>query len=59
MLKKDRELLWIPVLSFVSSIVVLGAAAVPTLALIDTSGSGEESTANPRSPSSAWWRCSP
>lgn len=44
-LRQDRELLLIPVLSFLSSVVVLGALLVPTLALLDT-GSGEE-TANP------------
>ena len=46
-LKKDRELLIIPVLSFVSAIVVLGALLVPTIALIDTSGTGEEGSADP------------
>jgi hypothetical protein len=44
-LRQDRELLWIPVLSFLSAAVVLGALLVPTIALLDT-GSGEE-TANP------------
>ena len=49
-LKKDRELLWIPVLSFLTSVVVLAALLVPTIALLDTgnnSGSGEESSADP------------
>jgi len=46
-LKKDRELLLIPVLSFVSAVVVLGALLVPTLALIDTSGTGEEGSGSP------------
>jgi hypothetical protein len=46
-LKMDRELLIIPVLSFVSAIVVLGALLVPTIALIDTSGTGEEGSADP------------
>jgi hypothetical protein len=46
-LKMDRELLIIPVLSFVSAIVVLGALLVPTIALIDTSGAGEEGSADP------------
>jgi hypothetical protein len=44
-LRHDRELLLIPVLSFVSALVVLAALLVPTIALLDT-GSGEE-TANP------------
>jgi uncharacterized protein DUF6159 len=46
-LKKDRELLLIPVLSFVSAVVVLGALLIPTIALIDTSGSGEDGSASP------------
>lgn len=44
-LRQDRELLLIPLLSFVSALVVLGALLVPALALLDT-GSGEE-TASP------------
>ncbi|MEM7141615.1 MAG: DUF6159 family protein [Actinomycetota bacterium] len=49
-LKKDRELLWIPVLSFLASVVVLAVLLVPTLALIDTSsstGSGDETSVDP------------
>lgn len=50
-LKKDRELLWIPVLSFLAMAVVLAALLVPTIALVDTSSSttasGEETTADP------------
>ena len=44
-LRQDRELLVIPLLSFVSVLVVLGALLVPTLALLDT-GSGDD-TASP------------
>lgn len=46
-LKKDRELLVIPLLSFLASAVVLAALLVPTLALIDTSGTGDEGSADP------------
>ncbi|MDW3217480.1 MAG: DUF6159 family protein [Acidimicrobiales bacterium] len=49
-LRKDRELLWIPVLSFLASVVVLAALLVPAIALIDTSSttsSGEETTVDP------------
>ncbi|MDG2027975.1 MAG: DUF6159 family protein [Acidimicrobiales bacterium] len=49
-LKKDRELLWIPVLSFLASIVVLAALLVPAIALLDTSsssGTGDETSADP------------
>lgn len=49
-LRKDRELLWIPVLSFLASIVVLAALLVPAIALIDTSSTtstGEETTVDP------------
>ncbi|MEQ8840158.1 MAG: DUF6159 family protein [Acidimicrobiales bacterium] len=42
-LRQDRELLLIPVLSFVSALVVLGALLIPTIALLDT-GSAEESS---------------
>ncbi|MEZ5247571.1 MAG: DUF6159 family protein [Acidimicrobiales bacterium] len=44
-LRQDRELLVIPLLSFVSALVVLAALLVPTIALLDT-GSGED-TASP------------
>lgn len=40
-LRQDRELLLIPVLSFVSALVVLAVLLVPTIALLDT-GSGDE-----------------
>lgn len=43
-LKKDRELLIIPVLSFVSALVVLAALLVPAIAILDTSGSDESSS---------------
>lgn len=46
-LKQDRELLLIPLLSFIASAVVLAALLVPTIALIDTSGTGEESSGDP------------
>jgi Family of unknown function (DUF6159) len=46
-LKKDRELLVIPVLSFVSAIVVLAALMIPAIALIDTSGTGEDGSGGP------------
>ncbi len=42
-LRQDRELLLIPVLSFVSSLVVLGALLVPTLAVLDTSAGEDQS----------------
>ena len=44
-LRQDRELLVIPLLAFVSVLVVLGALLVPTVALLDT-GSGDD-TASP------------
>jgi len=40
-LRQDRELLLLPVLSFLSALVVLAALLVPTLAILDTN-SGEE-----------------
>ena len=46
-LRKDRELLVIPVLAFFSSAVVLAALLVPTIAVIDTSGSGGEGSGGP------------
>ena len=46
-LKKDRELLVIPVLSFVSAIVVLAVLLIPAIALIDTSGTGEDGSGGP------------
>jgi hypothetical protein len=42
-LRKDRELLVLPVLSFVTSIVVLALLWLPTLSAIDTSGLAGES----------------
>ena len=42
-LQKDRELLVLPVLSFVTSIVVLALLWLPTLSAIDTSGLAGES----------------
>jgi len=49
-LRHDRELLFIPILSFLSAIGVIVILAIPTIALLDTSSSstaGEESTASP------------
>jgi hypothetical protein len=45
-LKKDRELLWFPVMSFLASIVVIVVFAIPTIAISETtdSVSGEETT---------------
>ncbi len=42
-LRKDRELLLLPVLSFLASIVVLALLWLPTLNAIDTSGLADES----------------
>jgi len=42
-LRQDRELLLLPVLSFLSALVVLGALLVPTLAILDTSAGEEQS----------------
>ena len=42
-LRKDRELLLLPVLSFLASIVVLALLWLPTLSAIDTSGLADES----------------
>jgi hypothetical protein len=42
-LRKDRELLLLPVLSFLASIVVLAILWLPTLSAIDTSGLADES----------------
>ena len=42
-LRKDRELLLLPVLSFLASIVVLALPWLPTLSAIDTSGLADES----------------
>lgn len=48
-LKKDRELLWFPVMSFFASIVVIVVAAIPIIAMIDTTNTatGEQTTVNP------------
>ncbi len=48
-LKKDRELLWFPVMSFFASVLVILAVAVPIIAMIDTTttAAGEETTVNP------------
>ncbi|MFQ5558202.1 MAG: DUF6159 family protein [Acidimicrobiales bacterium] len=48
-LKKDRELLWFPVLSFLASIVVIVVIASPVIAMIDTTttAGGEETTVSP------------
>ncbi len=42
-LRKDRELLVLPVLSFVTSIATLTLLWIPTVAAVDTSGLGDES----------------
>jgi len=42
-LRKDRELLLLPVLSFLASILVLALLWLPTLSAIDTSGLADES----------------
>ncbi len=48
-LRHDRELLFIPILSFFTAVGVIVVLAIPTIALLDTSSTsaGEESTANP------------
>jgi len=48
-LRHDRELLFIPILSFLTAVGVIVVLAIPTIALLDTSSStaGEESTASP------------
>lgn len=48
-LKQDRELLWLPVLSFLASIVLIVAVAIPAIAMIDTTDSptGEETSVSP------------
>ena len=43
-LKKDRELLWIPVLSFLVSAVVIGVVAAVTFVTLSTTSSGGETT---------------
>ena len=48
-LRHDRELLFIPILSFLSAVGVIVVLAIPMIALLDTSstGSGEDSTVSP------------
>ena len=46
-LRKDRELLLLPVLSFLVSIVVLAMLWIPTLLSIDTAGLADEATELP------------
>ncbi len=48
-LKKDRELLWFPVMSFFASVAVVVAVAIPIIAMIDTTttAAGEETSVNP------------
>jgi len=48
-LKKDRELLWFPVMSFFASAVVILVVAIPIIAMVDTTttATGEQTTVNP------------
>ncbi len=48
-LKKDRELLWFPVMSFFASVVVIVAVAIPIIAMVDTTNTatGEQTSVNP------------
>ncbi len=48
-LKKDRELLWFPVMSFFASIAVIVAVAIPMIAMVDTTttATGDQTTVNP------------
>ncbi len=48
-LRHDRELLFIPILSFLTAAGVIVVLAIPTIALLDTSSTnaGEESTSSP------------
>jgi len=48
-LKKDRELLWFPVMSFFASIAVIVVVAIPMIAMVDTttSATGDQTTVNP------------
>ena len=48
-LKKDRELLWIPVLSFLAAVVVIVVVAIPIIAMLDTTttAAGEEESFPP------------
>jgi len=48
-LKKDRELLWFPVMSFFASITVIVAVAIPMIAMVDTTttATGDQTTVNP------------
>ena len=47
-LKKDRELLWFPVMSFLASIVVIVVFAIPTIAISETTDSVSGVLASPR-----------
>jgi len=48
-LKKDRELLWFPVMSFFASIAVIVVVAIPMIAMVDTTttATGDQTTVNP------------
>lgn len=48
-LKKDRELLWFPVMSFFASAAVIIVVAIPMIAMVDTTttATGEQTTVNP------------
>lgn len=48
-LKKDRELLWFPVMSFFASIAVIVVVAIPMIAMVDTTttANGDQTTVNP------------
>lgn len=48
-LKKDRELLWFPVMSFLASLVVIGVVAIPIIAMVSTTSTaaGDQTSVNP------------
>lgn len=46
-LMKDRELLWLPVLSMVGSLIVLAVLAIPAFALLDTGSTNGDESFNP------------
>jgi len=48
-LKKDRELLWFPVMSFLASLVVIAVIAVPIIAMVNTTSTaaGDQTSVNP------------
>ncbi len=48
-LKKDRELLWFPVMSFLASLVVIGVVAIPIIAMVSTTNTaaGDQTSVNP------------